>query len=67
MAVEPDDRDFDRPNLRLSPEMHRAQAEMAAEHGREYGPYEFERQVDERVEESPGPIADADLVERSSD
>lgn len=49
MAVEgnvPDVDHFDREDLRLSPEMHHAQAEMAAERGEEYDPHEFERQLD---------------------
>lgn len=64
MAVEPPDADeFDRPDLRLSPEMHEAQAEMAAERGEEYDPYEFEQRVGERVSEYPDPFEGAEPVE----
>lgn len=66
MAVEedvPDVGDFDRPDLELSPEMHHAQAEMAAERGEEYDPYEFERACRERVADAPDPFEDAEPVE----
>lgn len=66
MAVEddvPSVEEFDRPDLALSPEMHRVQAEMAAERGEEYDPYEFEKLVAERVAEAPDPIEDAEPVE----
>lgn len=66
MAVEddiPDLDEFDRPDLRLSPEMHRAQAEMAAERGEDYDPYEFEASLDEPVEQPPDPVEDAESVE----
>lgn len=56
----PDVDEFDRDDLRLSPEMHLAQAEMAAERGEEYDPYEFERDVRERVEQMPGPFEEFD-------
>lgn len=39
--------DFDRPEFDLSPETHLAQAEMAAERGEEYDPWEVEENVDE--------------------
>jgi len=41
----PDAEHFDRPDLELSPEMHQAQAEMAAERGEEYDPYEQEARL----------------------
>ena len=66
MAVEddvPDVEAFDRPDLELSPEMHHVQAEMAAERGEEYDPYEFERASRERVAGAPDPIEDAEPVE----
>lgn len=43
MALTPDE--FDRPELRLPPEFHRAQAEMAAERGEEYDPEAFEDRI----------------------
>lgn len=52
----PDVDDVDRDDLRLSPRMHRTQAEMAAERGEEYDPYEFEQAVREQVERMPGPF-----------
>lgn len=52
----PDLDEFDRDDLRLSPRTHQVQAEMAAERGEEYDPYEFERAVRERVEQMPGPF-----------
>ncbi|MFC7156540.1 hypothetical protein ACFQPA_13910 [Halomarina halobia] len=65
MAVKdvPDVSDFDRPDLRLAPETHRAQAEMAAERGEEYDPYEYERRIDEWMEDAPDPIEGAEPVE----
>lgn len=66
MAVEddvPSVEEFDRPDLTLSPEMHHAQAEMAAERGDEYDPYEFEALVSERVDRAPDPFEDAEPVE----
>lgn len=66
MAVEGDVPDvdyFDREDLRLSPEMHHAQAEMAAERGEEYDPYEFERRIDEWMEDAPDHIKGAEPVE----
>lgn len=60
MAIDddaPDVADFDRDDLRLSPQMHLAQAEMAAERGEEYDPLEFERRLDEVPD--PDPIEDA--------
>ena len=66
MAVEDDGptvEEFDRPDLELSPEMHQVQAEMAAERGEEYDPYEFERHVSELVDQAPDPFDDADPVE----
>jgi hypothetical protein len=63
MAVEPEERDFEDPDLRLSPEMHQLQAELAAERGEEYDPYEFEAEVRERVDEAPDPIEAAEPVE----
>lgn len=56
MAVEPKKSDFDDPDLRLEPELHLAQAEMAAERGEAYDPYEFEHGVRERVAQMPGPF-----------
>jgi len=50
-------------NLRLSPEMHQAQAEMAAERGEEYDPHEFERRIEERRDEAPHPVDDSVPVE----
>lgn len=41
----PDVNHFDRDDLRLTPKMHRVQAEMAAERGEEYDPYEFEERI----------------------
>jgi len=62
MAVEsPDVEDFDRPDLNLSPEMHLAQAEMAAERGEEYDPYEFEKTLEDIPD--PHPIEDTEPVE----
>lgn len=55
----PDVEEFDRPDLSLSPEMHQVQAEMAAERGEEYDPIEFERRIQEQVEQMPDPIDDA--------
>lgn len=47
MAIDnPDAEEFDRPELRLSPEMHAVQAEMAAERGEEYDPVAFEREIE---------------------
>lgn len=66
MAVDdevPEVEAFDRSDLMLSPEMHQVQAEMAAERGEEYDPYEFERACEERVAEAPDPIEDAEPVE----
>lgn len=65
MAVEdgPDVNEFDQPDLQLSPEMHQAQAEMAAERGENYDPYEFERRVRERVSEYPDPSEAAEPLE----
>lgn len=65
MAVEntPDADEFDRPDLRLSPETHAVKAEMAAERGEEYDPYEVERRMKEREDEWPHPIEDAEPVE----
>lgn len=60
----PDVDEFDRDDLRLSPRMHVAQAEMAAERGEEYDPYEFERGVRERVEQMPDPFEELDGSER---
>lgn len=60
MAVEADE--FDREDLSLSPEMHRAQAEMAAERGEEYDPYEAEREMEERREDWPD-LDEAEPVE----
>lgn len=67
MAVDDDDvpevEAFDRPDLALSPEMHRVQAEIPAERGGGYDPYEFERASRERVANAPDPIDDAEPVE----
>ena len=66
MAVEdevPDVETFDRPDLLLAPESHHAQAEMAAERGEEYDPYEFERRCREQAERMPDPIDDAEPLE----
>lgn len=66
MAVEddvPDVETFDWADLMLSPEMHQVQAEMAAERGEEYDPYEFERACEERVAAAPDPFDDAEPVE----
>lgn len=59
----PDVEEFDRPDLRLSPETHRVQAEMAAERGEAYDPYEFERVCREQVEQMPAPIPDTEPTE----
>lgn len=59
----PDVSAFDRSNLRLSPEMHQVQAEMAAERGEEYDPYAFEARCREQAENMPDPIEDAEPVE----
>jgi propanediol dehydratase small subunit len=53
----PDVDDFERDDLRLSPEMHQAQAMMAAERGEEYDPLEFERRLDEVSD--PDPVEEA--------
>lgn len=65
MAVEdvPDVSAFDRPDLRLTPEMHHSQAEMAAERGESYDPYEFERRIDKWMEDAPDPVVGAEPVE----
>lgn len=66
MAVEddvPDAEEFDRPDLYLAPETHRVQAEMAAERGETYDPYEVERRAKEWAKAAPDPIEDADPVE----
>lgn len=65
MAVEdvPEVSAFDRPDLQLSPEMHHAQAEMAAERGENYDPYEVERRIDEWMEDAPDPIEAAEPLE----
>lgn len=60
MAVESDE--FDREDLTLSPEMHRAQAEMAAERGEDYDPYERERELEELSEDWPD-LDEAEPVE----
>lgn len=65
MAVE-DDRDadeFEQDDLDLSPEMHQVQAEMAAERGEPYDPYEFEHRVRERVDDYPDPLEAAEPLE----
>lgn len=54
---------FDRPDLELAPETHHVQAEMAAERGEEYDPYEVEQRADAWVESAPDPIEDAEPVE----
>ena len=54
---------FDRPDLELSPETHQVQAEMAAERGESYDPYEVEERAREWVAEAPDPIEDAEPVE----
>ncbi len=67
MAVEvPDVEEFDRPDLRLSAEHHQAQAEMAAERGEEYDPYEFEKQSRERQDQWPD-LDDAEPLEGMED
>lgn len=67
MAVDsPDADEFDRPDLRLSPEMHREQAEMAVERGEEYDPYEFERRIEERRDEWPD-LDEAEPVDGQED
>lgn len=66
MATEdevPDVEAFDRPDLEFAPESHHAQAEMAAERGEEYDPYEFERRCREQVAQMPDPFDDAEPVE----
>ena len=66
MATEdevPDAEEFDRPDLEFAPESHHAQAEMAAECGEAYDPYEFERRSREQVDRMPDPIEDAEPVE----
>ena len=68
MAVEtPDADEFDRPDLRLSPEMHEVQAEMAAERGEEYDPNEFEQRVRDRVREYPDTSEGAEPIEGNED
>ena len=69
MAVEnpTDVDDFDKPDLRLSPEMHQVQAEMAAERGEEYDPYAFEQAIDDRRDQWPDLIEDAEPVEGKED
>ncbi|ELZ00468.1 hypothetical protein [Natrialba asiatica] len=57
----PDREAFDRPDLPLSPEMHRIQAEMAAPRGEEYDLYAFERAIE--AEDEPHPIDDLEPVE----
>lgn len=59
----PDVEEFDLPDLELAPESHHVQAEMAAERGEKYDPYEFERRCREQVEQMPDPIEDAEPVE----
>ena len=65
MAVDdvPEVEEFDRPDLTLAPETHRVQAEMAAERGETYDPYEAERRAREWVDTAPDPIEDAEPVE----
>lgn len=69
MVIEdvPDVSEFDQHDLRLSPEMHHAQAEMAAERGESYDPYEFERRIDEWMEDAPDPIEGTEPVEGKED
>jgi hypothetical protein len=45
MAVIPDANEFDREDLRLSPQTHQALANMAAERGEEYDPHEYEERI----------------------
>ena len=66
MAIDddiPDVEAFDRPDLDLSPETHRVQAEMADERGETYDPYEAEARARQWVSEAPDPIEDAEPVE----
>lgn len=61
MAIEdevPEDDEFDRPDLELAPETHRAQAEMAAERGETYDPYEVERRARDWARRAPDPMPD---------
>jgi hypothetical protein len=59
----PDVEEFDRPDLEFAPESHHAQAEMAAERGEAYDPYEFERRSREQVDRMPDPFEDTEPVE----
>ena len=66
MAVEddvPDVEEFDRPDLELEPETHHAQAEMAAERGETYDPYEVERRARDWVRAAPDPVQESEPVE----
>lgn len=68
MAVDvPEVDEFDRPELSLSPEMHQAQAEMAAERGEEYDPVAFERRIESRRDQWPDLVEDAEPVEGNED
>lgn len=68
MAVDvPDVEEFDRPELRLSPEMHQVQAEMAAKRGEEYDPVEFELEIAARRKEMPDLDEAAEPVEGNED
>lgn len=62
----PDVEEFDKPDLLLSPQMHHAQAKMAAERGEKYDPYELEKELEERSEESPD-LDEAEPLEGKED
>lgn len=59
MALSPDE--FDRPELRLPPAFHRAQAEMAAERGEAYDPVAFEDRIERDHDDWPD-LDDAEPV-----
>lgn len=59
MALTPDE--FDRPELSLSPELHREQAEMAADRGRDYDAEAFEALVEQQLAASPE-LDDAEAI-----
>lgn len=64
MAVDsPDADEFDRAGLRLSPEMHEAQAAMAAERDEEYDPEAFERRIAADRDDWPDPIDDVEAAD----
>lgn len=64
MAVNaPDADEFDREDLELAPETHQALAEMAAEQGEEYDPYDYEHRMKEQRSDNPDPIGDVEAVD----